>query len=40
MTDEEVRSTVESYLGSIDTPIGRDRWRALGPKAAVITSGI
>ena len=36
MTDEEVRSTIEAYLGSIDTPINAERWRALGPKAAPI----
>ena len=36
MTDAEVRSSVQSYLGSIDTVISADRWRALGPKAAPI----
>src|SRR4051794_14226493 len=36
MTDAEIRSSVQSYLGSIDTIIGADRWRALGPKAAPI----
>jgi hypothetical protein len=33
---DEVRPLVEAYLGSIDTPIGADRWRALGPAAAPI----
>src|SRR4051812_13158374 len=36
MTDAELRSSVQSYLGSIDTIITGDRWRALGPKAAAI----
>ena len=36
MSDAEIRSSIEAYLGSIDTPIGAERWRALGPKAAPI----
>jgi HEAT repeat protein len=36
LTDDEIGATVQAYLGSIDTPIGRDRWQALGPKAAAI----
>ncbi len=37
---DDVRSAVEAYLGSIDTPIGADRWRALGPAAAPILEEI
>lgn len=33
LSDAERDDTVDGYLGSIDTPIGRSRWRALGPKA-------
>ena len=36
LTDAELRSSVQSYLGSIDTIITGERWRALGPKAAPI----
>jgi hypothetical protein len=35
-TDEQLRSTIEAYLGSIDTPITADHWKALGPRAALI----
>jgi hypothetical protein len=34
LTGEALRVRIEAYLGSIDTPIGADRWRALGPEAA------
>jgi hypothetical protein len=34
LTGEALRGRIEAYLGSIDTPIGADRWRALGPEAA------
>jgi HEAT repeat protein len=30
---DDARPIIDSYLGSIDTPIGADRWRALGPAA-------
>ncbi|HKA89941.1 MAG TPA: hypothetical protein VKE22_19905 [Haliangiales bacterium] len=33
---DDVRTQVEAYLGTIDTPIAADRWRALGPAAAPI----
>jgi hypothetical protein len=39
-SDDEVRQTVLAYLGSIDTPIGPERWRALGPKAAPILESL
>ena len=35
-TDAEIRSSIESFLGSIDTHITAEQWRALGPKAAPI----
>jgi len=39
-TEQEVREQVEVYLGSIDTPIRLDRWRALGAQAAPILEEI
>jgi HEAT repeat protein len=33
LSDEQVASQVEAYLGSIDTPVSAGRWRALGPRA-------
>lgn len=37
---EEVKHTVEVYLGSIDTPIPEARWKALGPAAAPYLASI
>ena len=34
LTDDQVRERIEGYLGSIDTPVSAQRWRALGPRAA------
>jgi len=39
-SDEEIREQVEVYLGSIDTPISLERWRALGAQAAPILEEI
>jgi hypothetical protein len=36
----DVRSQVETYLDSIDTPISDERWRALGPQAPVVLEEI
>jgi len=36
LTDDELRDKIHAYLGSIDTPIPEDRWRALGPRAAAV----
>jgi hypothetical protein len=33
LTDEEVAKRVDTLLGSLDTPISADAWRALGPRA-------
>jgi hypothetical protein len=33
LSDEEVAQRVDEYLGTIDTPITADEWRALGPRA-------
>lgn len=39
LSDEEVVRRVHGYLGSIDTPITAEQWRALGPRAvAPLTS--
>lgn len=36
LTDDELRSRISAYLGTIDTPISLERWRSLGPKAAAV----
>jgi hypothetical protein len=33
LTDAELARRVDEYLGTIDTPITADEWRALGPRA-------
>ena len=33
LSDQEVAQRVDEYLGTIDTPITADEWRALGPRA-------
>jgi len=40
LSEQEVREQVELYLGSIDTPISLERWRALGAQAAPILEEI
>jgi len=37
---QQVRAQVDSYLGSIDTPITPAQWRALGPEAAPVLEAI
>lgn len=39
-SEQEVREQVEMYLGTIDTPISSERWRALGAQAAPILEQI
>ena len=39
-SDEEVKGQVEAYLGSIDTPIPAERFRALGPRAATVLAAV
>jgi HEAT repeat protein len=39
-TQEAVRQQVDAYLGSIDTPISAERWKALGPEAVPILVSI
>jgi HEAT repeat protein len=36
----DVRARVESYLGSIDTPVRPEEWRALGPEGARVLEEI
>ena len=36
LSPEQLRKTVETYLGSIDTPIPAARWQALGPAAGPV----
>jgi len=40
LSDEEVAHRVDAYLGSIDTPITADEWRALGPRAVARLSTV
>jgi hypothetical protein len=37
---DQVKQTVEVYLGSIDTPIADARWKALGPEAGPLLASI
>lgn len=39
-TEDELRQTVDAYLGSIDTPIPDARWKALGPEAGPLLASI
>jgi HEAT repeat protein len=32
-TDAEIQQRIDAYLGSFDTPISAERWKALGPRA-------
>ncbi|HUK66508.1 MAG TPA: hypothetical protein VLV17_06735 [Anaeromyxobacteraceae bacterium] len=34
LSDAEVAARVRTYLAAIDTPIGAEKWRTLGPRAA------
>lgn len=36
LSDDELRSKAEAYLGGIDTPISAERWKTLGPRAALV----
>ena len=40
LSDQELRGQVDAYLGSIDTPIGAEQWKGLGPRAGAILEGI
>src|SRR5260370_24278631 len=40
LSDEQIRERIETYLGSIDTPIRPAHWRALGSRGAAILEGI
>jgi HEAT repeat protein len=40
LSDDEIRDRIETYLGTIDTPISIERWRALGPRAAPFIEAI
>ena len=36
LTDAEIRERIETFLGTIDTPISPEQWRALGPRGAAV----
>lgn len=40
LSADDVRKNVDAYLGSIDTPIGPDQWKTLGPRAIPILEQI
>ncbi|TMA27773.1 MAG: hypothetical protein E6J78_08865 [Deltaproteobacteria bacterium] len=40
LSDEEIARRANGYLGSIDTPISAEQWRALGPRAATVLEPI
>jgi hypothetical protein len=40
LSDDEVREQVNAYLGSIDTPIRANQWKALGPRAVPLLERI
>jgi hypothetical protein len=40
LSDEELRRQIDSLLGTIDTPIRAERWKALGPAAVPILQQI
>jgi hypothetical protein len=40
LSDEEIARRANAYLASIDTPISREQWRALGPRAALVLEPI
>lgn len=40
LSDADLRAQIESYLGSIDTPIRPQQWAALGPRANPILEEI
>jgi hypothetical protein len=40
LSEVELRESVEAYLGAIDRPIPKERWQALGPKAAPLLEAV
>ena len=40
LTDQEIRDRIETYMGTIDTRITPEQWRALGPRGAAILEQI
>jgi hypothetical protein len=40
LSDAELRERVETYLGTIDRPVTKERWKALGPDAAPLLEGV
>jgi hypothetical protein len=40
LSDEEIARRANAFLGSIDTPITAEQWRALGPRAAAVLEPI
>jgi hypothetical protein len=40
LSDADLRERVETYLGALDRPIPKQRWKALGPRAAPILEAV
>jgi hypothetical protein len=40
LSDEEVRSKAQAWLGAIDRPISAEQWKSLGPRAAEVLEPI
>jgi hypothetical protein len=40
LSDADLRERVETYLGALDRPIPKARWKALGPRAAPILESV
>ena len=40
LSDEEVRSRAQAWLGAIDRPVSAEQWKSLGPRAAEVLEPI
>jgi hypothetical protein len=40
LDDQEIRERIETFMGTIDTRVSPEQWRALGPRGAAILEGM
>lgn len=40
LSDADLRERVETYLGALDRPVPKARWKALGPRAAPLLEAV
>jgi HEAT repeat protein len=40
LSDQEIRERIDTFMGTIDTRISSDQWRALGPRGAAMLEQI